>query len=695
MPLLEAAKPLAKKGFERGIDRESPRTQVKDGGYEDAQNILLSNPATGGKHAFSTYLDTPLDAAAAWPSGVSLIWCAPFTDSTYTAATQSLVFNTHVLFATDAGQYARYTQSTDGTPGAVVNVRRGLLGANREINHFAYDKWLCTEDGRNAPMKYGQHFLWGSQLDPGAYLFPIGSRPISPMTGTTVGETWVHSGGNEFRADTFVPQGARVSAGALMLVPGGVSTLTFSYAATLDYTAAPKPYGGDTFLTTDFLVASFVGQTIQKSTGGITIQFTTSAGNYFTFTLTPNVDNTGWVTKSVARSTAVSTGAPNWASIASIQITNTDPSVTVFIDDFYFLYQNAPPAFQVATTHKTRVVAGGAPVGSTPGEPFLSTLVWSNAGAPDNFPSANIQNISGGFEALARTNYIASLREYIDTVIIGTPQAIFSWTIGDTGNPVKSTLSTEHGIDSHRGIVETPSGSLIFPWQRGLYILRSTGRQYIGAKIEPILFAQDGGVFSDAPQWWMSVVDEKTKTVRICYRAGSTDPGHNTNGIVFDYVRAQAEGESVFPSRFTQVFDFAVPAYVNGNRETLYVKSGSNQIHRLHQQASGTLQSFVTLSWTSLDSQAFTDHWVGASFPYASSVPVDVYVRYANNPGEFDSATFEFLDTLPAHPDMAEEARVILGGNTQWMQLKVQAAQVGFELYPPVQVFGFEAERPA
>lgn len=787
MSIYSEATPVSQKGFERGMDRESARTQIKEGGYEDGQNVVLSNPTTGGKHITSLQLDLPLDATAAWPVGVNLIWCSPYTSSRYTPSTSTLLYTTDLLFASDAGQYSKYTQgiSSGVTLSTLVtgvstisNVRRGIQGSNLQINHFVYDLWLGTCDGRNAPMKYGQHFLWNKQLEQTAYMFPLGSRPISPLNGITVGESWAHTGGlNTFITDNLVPLGSRVDVSSLLLysnaVSGSASTLSFTYptqvitsttsntvttgsksftvvaglnlipalpivvtaaansAVTMtgtvtsysgtslvinvtsvtgsgtytawniqatdvvDYTAPPQPYGGNTFTSSDFVVCSFIGQTFATTTGYVELRFQQDATNYFSFKFFPNTNNAAWITLSQPIGAATVVGTPVWTSIRSIQFINNDAAYAIYVDDLYFLYLNAPPAIQVATSHKTRVVGGGAPVGAVPGEPFLSNLIWSDAGHPDNFPlTTNLQRISGGFESLARTNYISSLREYIDTVIIGTPQAIFSWTIGDTGLPVKSTISTEHGIDSHRGIVETPSGSLVFTWQHGVYILRSTGRQYISAKIEPILFTYNGGVFEDAPQWAMAVVDEKSKTVRICYRAGATDPGTNNAGIIFDYVRSQDQSEPVFPGRFTQVFDFAIPAYVNGIRETIYVKKGSNQIFRVQVQNSGTLQAYVTLPWDSLEHKMFTDQWTGVSIPYASTVPIDVYVRYASNPGEFDAATFTKEDTLPANPDQATIARVLLGGATKYAQVKLQSESVGFEIFPPVTVLAMPLKRP-
>jgi hypothetical protein len=679
-------------GFARGLDRDNPQSQIKTGGYDDAQNIILLG-TNSGKHPTTVGVDSVLDPVVTWPTG-NPVWAAPFSYSTYDSGAKTLTLSTHLLVQRTTGQMHRYDA---GSPGTVTTVRRGFVGTNLQTNGFVYDKWLITLDGRNPVMKYGQHFLWNSQNENTPYLFPVGSRPLSPLTGTTNGETWVQTGSNVFVADASVPLGARVGTGSLELFHGGGnnSRLNYTFSSAVDLTLAPAPYGGRTFAATDSLVVSYIGASATQTTGNARIRFLDSTlTKYFEFTIAlGGIDNTAWHTYNLLRSAATTTGAPNWNAISYIQFFNDDVAREIYVDDLYFLYSDAPPPAQVGVSHKDRIVLGGAPIIGL--VPSLGTIVYSNAQAPDNFANAginNTQNISGGFESLAKVNQITALREYQDSVIVGTPSAIFAWTVGSSGTPAKSTISTEHGIDSHRGVIETPNGSLVFPWQHGYYILRATGRQFIGSKIQPFLT----NMATDDPSWTMTVLDEATKTIRSWFREGLA-ADHVSNGVIFDYVLAQETAEPVWSSKMTQMADWAVPVYINGNRLILTLRAGDPQLYVLGGTTTGTLTSYLTLPWMGGGDDTKATKWMGVDVSYASPVQLDCYVRYASNPQEFASATFSLRRSLPANPGVTEQARVLFGGTTRWAQVKFQAttlASGGFELFPPVRLIPVPTDRP-
>jgi hypothetical protein len=678
--------------FERGLDRDSARTKVKPGGYDDAQNIILLG-ANSSKHPTTVGIDSVLDPLVSWPTG-NPQWCAPFSYSSYVAATQVLSFNTHLLIARAGGQYHRYDA---GSPGTVTNVRRlvnvaGTADRVWQINDFVYDRWLCTVDGRNAPMKYGQHFF-GPTGETTPYMFPIGSRPISSMGPQLTGETYGFTAGGSVVADVSVPGGgSRVGSQSVSLP--ATAQFNVLWATAQDFTVGPTPYGGRTFANTDSFVFSYF-KTATGATPTLSITFyAPDLANHYTVTTGSLATASSWFNNTAfLRSAFVATGAPNWNNVTQMFITNNDATQALYIDDVYWLYSDAPPSAQVGVSHKDRIVLGGSPlIGAVPS---LGTIIYSNAQQPDNFANAgtnNTQNISGGFESLAKTNQITALREYQDSVIVGTPSAIFAWTVGTSGTPAKSTISTEHGIDAQRGVIETPNGSLIFPWQHGYYILRATGRQFIGSKIQPFI----ANMATDDPSWTIAVLDEATKSIRFWFREG-LNATSVTNGLIFDYVQAQETAEAVWTSKMTQMADWAVPVYINGARHILYTQAGSAQIFVLGGSTTGNLTSYITLPWMGTADDVNATKWMGADLAYLSPVPVDVQVRYATNPQEFDTSTFVSRRILPASPGVTEQARILFGGTTRWAQIKVQATTLaggGFELFPPVKLVPVPTDRP-
>ncbi len=678
MSLWMQGEPQPVGSFAKGIDKDSPRTMLPDGHYDDAENMLLYS-SSSGQHLATMKTDELLDDTVTWPTG-NLYWFAPFTFSTYNSTTGVLAFETHLLMLRSTGQYHIYNPATQ----AITNVRRTSTtrGASQLTTHFIYDQWIVTLNGRDAPWKYGQHFLWDAQGESVPYLFPLGSKPVTPLVPSITGETVTLGGSSAYVADASAPGGgSRVGSHSLKVAASATVRITF--AQTKNFQSGPKPYGGTNFANTDF----FQFQYYKAATAGtINVRFYKTYNTvYRTYTIASPATG-AWTLNSVAR-TGADTGGfvdADMATITDVEIISTDAANDTYIDDMYFLYANAPPAALVGTAHKDRIVLGGAPVAGTNSDPALSTLFWSDASHPDEFPSTNTQLIAGGAQSLSRTNRISALREYGDGVIIGTQNCIFAWTVGTDGTPSRSVITTETGIDSPRAISETPSGSLLFPWQHGLYILRQTGRNYVSQKIAPIV----KDIWLDEPWWTISAKDEVTKTIRIWFRekhdTDTTDPSMTTNGVVFDYVRAQDSGGAVWPSRMTQLADFAVEAYVNGRREVLYCNFNSPQVWRMGVTAGGTLQSSVSLPWMGTQTRDKLTRWTGINVAYSSTTPVRVFGRYANHPEDFDTAEFQELQTLNAYPIISDPTHIPFGQSAKYCQIKLQAQESGFELFPPL-----------
>jgi len=676
--------------FAKGIDRDSPRTLIAEGHYDDALNMLLTSD-TSGQHPTTMQPDAELDAAITWTAS-NVRWFAPFTYATYNSTTGVLTYVTELLIHRADGNYYTYTS---GAPGTETAVRRTGSNATDLNTHCVYDQWLVLFNGRDNPLKYGQHFRWDGQNYATPHLFPLGSKPISPLvSGTVAGETWVsHTGGGSpgFIVDASLPVPARVGTSALRVGTSGTSTVDFDPVR--DFRAGPRPYGGTQFATTDFIQFKYLKAATANQ---CVVRFYTAPGGGGTLigahTLSSITADGTWHQASIARAADTA----NWATVASMVITNDDATNVIYIDDIYFLYADAPPAAQVGCAHKDRIILGGVPVAGSNSDPALSTLFYSPASKPDEFPSTNTQVMSGGAQSLSRTNRITAVREYGDAVIVGMQNTVLAWTVGTDGTPTRSVVSTENGIDSPLALVETPSGSLLFPWQRGIYMLRQTGRNYVSEKVAPLL----RDIWLEEPQWTVGIRDESTKTVRFWFReVDESDPTQTTNGIVFDYVRAQDIGDAVWPSRMGQLADYATEAYVDGVRETLYSVNDAADIWRMGAATSGAwlgtdTTAYIDLPWIGTQARDKVTKWIGISVPYKSTVAIQVHVRYANHPHAFDSASFEQRDSLAASPTIATLSNIIFGGTTKWVQVRLQAATYGFEIFPPISLIAAPTTRP-
>lgn len=690
MPYVATAPEEPITDFGKGIDLDAPRTAIPMGSYEDAENMLLYGDESG-QHLASMKVDVELDEDATWPDG-SVVWFAPFTYTSYDSTSGVLTSLTHLLLHKSDGAFYRYDA---GAPGSFTLVRRFDTAAQL-TTHFVYDQWLVVMNGRDAPMKYGQHFLWDGQGETRPFLFPLGSKPISPLGPSITGETW-NTGASQgsFVNDSNAPgTGARVGTQCLKVLAN--KTMTVNFTAARNFTQGPRPYTGSDFTTSDYLQFQYAKD---ATAGNLVIRFGDSTmTNYFQFTHSSFTADSDWHSTGTThiRSSVATTGAPNWNSISRIDFINQDPDNPVFLDDLYFLYAIAPPAALVGAAHKDRVVLGGVSAAGSAGDPAFSTLFYSTAAKPDEFPSDNTQIVSGGSASLARTNRIMVIREYGDSLIVGTQNAIFAWTVGTDGAPSRSTITTETGMDSPRACVETPSGSLLFPWQSSLYILRQTGREYASAKIAPLL----RNIWAVEPWWTMGIKDEKTKTIRFWWREklpdDAEDPSECNRGIVYDYVRSRVVGDAVWPSQMTQMADYAVEAYVNGVRETLYSHGADNHIHRMHVDEGGrsvvgdtdTLTYSVTFPWKSLENKDNAVKWIAMVVPYKSETDVKVQVRYAQNPSQFATALWQEVDPLPSTTTEGDKdehyGRVHLGGASRWAQVRLRSEGYGFEIYPPV-----------
>lgn len=673
---LAGVEPTPIASFERGIDRASARTNIEKGGYEDAQNLILWCATHGGKHLHTVARDVPLDPDVAWPPG-NVWFVAPYVVAEY--ANSVLTLTPHLVIVRSTGQMHRYDY---GSPGTVVPVRRGFTTSHDLWTSTLYGQLLILVNGRDAPMKYGPHWALYGEARP--FAFPLGSRPITPMGAAIAGESWAFGANSGFVADASVPGGgARVHTASVRVAPGESATLTFGSPRNL--LAGPYPYGG-----TDFAPDKdwFLIQAYSTANPSFTVTFQKDASNYVTFTFTSTTTGT-WVQGKARLDAGTKTGSDTletiYKNVASVVFTNTG-AADVYLDDCYFLYTTAPPAIQVVASHKQRLVGGGAPVAADGVTSSLSNVYFSRAGFPDEWPATNVAVITPG-AAMSRANRITALREFGSALLVGTPHGIVAFTVDANGQAVQQLVTSEHGVDSHRSMVETPNGALLFFWQRSIFIVRSTWRAFAATKIVPYL----GTLDLTASEYTVGVFDERTQTLRFWWRT-TAKSGTTSAGIILDYVRAQELGEGVWPSTMTQMADVVATVTRAGQREVLYARYDSPQIYRLGASETGPLPSSVTLPWMSLEARDKVVKWLGCEVSYISAAPIRVEVRYAGHPSEFDSAEFETLGVLPANPRVPTQGRVLFGRSARWAQVRLSATEP-MEIFPPVNLLALPTQR--
>src|SRR3989304_2599098 len=302
--------------FERGMDREDTRTHIRPGGYEEAWNVLLGCKAHGAKHICTVKLDVGLDNDVSWPAGNPL-YAQPFTYSTYSGGTLS--FSTHLVIPRDTGAVWRYDT---GSPGTTTLLRRGMNTGNKLWTHLVYDQWLILMNGRDAPMKYGQHFIGNTGNEARPFLFPLGSKPVTPCGAAIADENWTHGGAGAFVADASVPGGgSRVHTQSLRVA---VSNNSFnSWGTARNFLTGPYPYGGTDLTGSDYLVFQ-VFKAAGAGAANVRVRFGNDAGTiYITFTQSIS-GSASWQTLRLLRSGGVVTGGFGWGSVKRGTFFNDD-----------------------------------------------------------------------------------------------------------------------------------------------------------------------------------------------------------------------------------------------------------------------------------------------------------------------------------------------------------------------------------
>lgn len=168
--------------------------------------------------------------------------------------------------------------------------------------------------------------------------------------------------------------------------------------------------------------------------------------------------------------------------------------------------------------------------------------------------------------------------------------------------------------------------------------------------------------------------------------------GRNILGLIYDYTL------DAWVSKYTGLeMGYLTRAIVNGNREILACNQQNGFIYRLDVGTTfdGTeITSNVTLPWIQAkteDGIANVVRWINGQFYLKNAFGtgnVMVYAAFADDPTEFDGATFTSFGTINTSSMDSDKGFITFGRTSRWMQVKFESTSGGFELQVPV-IIGF------
>jgi hypothetical protein len=351
-------------------------------------------------------------------------------------------------------------------------------------------------------------------------------------------------------------------------------------------------------------------------------------------------------------------------------------------DAAYWEYQNKPTARgAVVEVYNNQLMLGDIYDAKT-------TVKFSNVGTPDYFdPAIGIARFDGGRLTLGEQDRVTSLWSYFDELIVGKLSS--SWTFSGAGANVSiSALPLTIGIAGARAIVETP-WSLHYFYDNNVFGARLTSRGLVSTNInshlETIDITQGHRI--------TTIRNDASHTVRWSLRTQTAVGDQNDLGLLYDYqLDAWTSRYTPKISHYTQWLN-----YTSKSRQILTAQyDGYIRIADLGTTFDGTaIESWVTLPWKqnpNPQSQMNVVQWMDATLYLRGTASVLVEARFADDPHEFDAATYATYGTVLATPD-GDKGYVQFGRTARWMQLRLRATSLAFTVDLPI-VIGFNS-RPS
>lgn len=649
MSLLDDVEVLTIDDFTKGLDVYGSVTETEKGAYPEADNLWMPRKileTIGGTTRFST--------TAAPNSGV-ILYAVPFT--LVGGSTEHLVY-------TDAGTWYRLLNDT------YTQLRTGLSTTPTYLTHAPFRSRMVLANGVDAVQGYD-----------GTTMIPVGTKLVSNMANTpTPAGTWT-GGTNE---TTTVREGTQ--ARAIDRVGAGDTTITLTYTTVQNFLTGPQSGDPDfdALASGDTLRAQINVVSGAANITRVRFLFRTGAGaDYRVLDVTGL--SAGWNAASVTRNAAVATGTPNWASIASVDITlTTSGNANVIVDDVLFQYGTNPvPVGNIAVVFNNFLLLGDQSADRV-------RVSYSAVSQIDSFPSANFTRVTGGGHSLEQGDRINGMKVYNSVVIIGKPRSIHAFS-GAPGNITVDVATTESGIDGQNSMVESPF-ALLYVYGNRINAFRLTGRGVVSQKIGPLLMtANQGGLgpgldLNNAQRHY-SIRHDETHTIRWTF----AEIGNSTNTLQvwYDWDRDAWLCEALYAVR---QFHHSIES---GTRVVHFVAyDGFIRVADDGTTFDGTvIASRVLLPWVAGPRKRPTDlpavvRWLGGVFLLDGNANVTVEYRVADTPTH-TGAAFTEAEGSPLDANAPDAEAGFVGFNTvgRFLQVRLRTTSGTMEVHTPVYLY--------
>ena len=633
----------------KGLNTFAPETRVPDGFYVDAQNMYYGT----SKNPQTVLGLTPLTTTGV-PSG-NIVWVEPHTT---TAGV------TTYLVGTTTGRLYRYTVSGDSWTAVLTGL--DTTAAGLRWSHVPFRGALWLSNGIDDILKYGSN--------DGVTIVPGGAMWDSPGVNQLVAnmnpaEDAVWSGGTIYTTDTKEgPQARQLTS------VGGPATDSAALTYTVSHDFLTGILGGPNFDANDDFE---IWYRRTAGAGATTVRFRFgNAGDtaYFQRTESLNPAGSSWTRLRVARSLfPIVAGAPVWDTIGKFTIFLDTDEQTYQFDWAYWRYDqdvDGPPVGAFIDMYAQQLVVAGIDTDRV-------LVKYSDVGTPDFFAATNTARFSGGRHVFEKADQITALHSYFDELIVG--KVTSTWTFSGTGSNVStSALPLTIGIDSHRGVMETP-WSLHYLYENNIFGARLTSRGLVSTNVSSLLSTLD----ADNVQNVVGIRSDRTHTMYWGYpNIGDTT---NARGLLYDYQL------DAWASVFTPAIRYYTRGIVSGTREILAAMYDTHIMRvGVGTDFNGTaITSYITLPWMKPKDAEQDDvvQWLDATVYKRGAATMNIDARFADDPSEFSAASFTTYASL-ASTQNTDKGFAHLGVTNRWIQLRLRATANRFEVLVPI-VIGY------